>query len=59
MINTCTVNQEERYFFSTNVVEAVREFFLICMLYVSMYMFTQNWTRRTSPLCGETLGESQ
>jgi len=34
------MNQEERYFFSTNVVEAVREFFFMCMLYVSMYIFT-------------------
>jgi len=41
-INTCTVNQGEQYFFSTNVVEAVREFFLICMLYVSVYIFTHN-----------------
>ena len=24
-----------------------------------MYIFTHNWTRRTSPLCGETLGDSQ
>jgi len=29
IINTCTVNQEDQYFFPTNLVEAVREFFLI------------------------------
>ena len=34
--------QEEQYFFSTNVVEAVREFLFICMLHVSVYIFTHN-----------------
>jgi len=35
IISTCTVNQEEQYFFFTNVVEAVREFFLfVCYMSV-------------------------